>query len=75
MCQKLSDPYAMLKALEQKERRSKMTYLEKMLDKGYEYICCFCMQEFSDKPYYCGGCDEYKGIMQIEDYIGIYGDS
>ena len=34
MCQKLSDPYAMLKALEQKERRSKMTYLEKMQTKA-----------------------------------------
>jgi hypothetical protein len=52
-----------------------MTDLEKMLAQGYEYICCFCMQEFIDKPYYCGGCDEYKGIMDIEDYIGIYGDS
>jgi len=52
-----------------------MTHLEKLLEQGYEYICCFCMQEFTDKPYYCGGCDEYKGIMDIEDYIGIYGDS
>lgn len=46
-----------------------MTYLEKMLEQGYEYICCFCNQEFVDKPYYCGGCDEYKGIVTIEDYI------
>jgi hypothetical protein len=68
-------PLCYAESIRQKERRSKMTYLEKMLDKGYEYICCFCMQEFTDKPYYCGGCDEYKGIMQIEDYIENYGDS
>jgi hypothetical protein len=52
-----------------------MTYLEKMLEQGYEYICVFCNQEFTDKPYYCGGCDEYKGIVTIEDYIQNYGDS
>jgi hypothetical protein len=53
----------------------KMTYLEKMLEQGYEYICVFCSQEFVDKPYYCGGCDEYKGIVDIEDYIQNYGDT
>jgi len=68
-------PLCYAESIRQKERRSKMTHLEKLLEQGYEYICCFCMQEFSDKPYYCGGCDEYKGIMDIEDYIGIYGDS
>jgi len=52
-----------------------MTHLEKMLEQGYEYICCFCDQEFTDKPYYGGGCDEYKGIVTIEDYIQNYGDT
>jgi hypothetical protein len=51
-----------------------MTYLEKMLERGYEYICVFCSQEFTDKPYFCG-CGEYKGIMDIEDYIATYGDN
>ena len=68
-------PLCYAESIRQKERGQKMTELEKMLAQGYEYICCFCMQEFSDKPDWCGGCDEYKGIMQIEDYIGIYGDS
>jgi hypothetical protein len=52
----------------------KMTYLEMMLELGCEYICVFCEQEFSDKPYYCGGCGEYKGVMAMEDYIATYGD-
>jgi hypothetical protein len=53
----------------------KMTYLEMMLELGCEYICVFCEQEFSDKPYYCGSCGEYKGVMAIEDYIATYGDN
>jgi hypothetical protein len=52
-----------------------MTDLEKMLAQGYQYICVFCSQEFTDNPYYCGGCEEYKGIMDIEDYIETYGDN
>ena len=52
-----------------------MTHLEMMLEQGYEYICCFCMQEFATNPNYCGGCDEYKGIVTIEDYIQNYGDT
>jgi hypothetical protein len=68
-------PLCYAESIRTKRKRSKMTDLEKMLAQGYEYICVFCMQEFVDKPYYCGGCDEYKGIMDIEDYIGIYGDS
>lgn len=37
-----------------------------------EYICCFCLQDWSDDQMFC--CDTYKGIISKSDYVRLYGE-
>ena len=36
-------------------------------------ICCFCEKEFSAGTKFCVICNDYKGLMTIEDFENIYG--
>lgn len=39
-----------------------------------QYICQFCMNEWTGHEYFCPYCREYKGIMTVSDYIDTYGE-
>lgn len=36
-------------------------------------ICCFCESVYSAETKFCGFCNEYKGLMTIEEFDAIYG--
>ena len=36
-------------------------------------ICCFCEKEFSAETKFCVICNDYKGLMTIEDFENVYG--
>ena len=36
-------------------------------------ICCFCEKEFSAGTKICVICNDYKGLMTIENFDAIYG--
>ena len=36
-------------------------------------ICCFCETIYSNGVKFCVNCDEYKGLMTIEDFEKHYG--
>ena len=33
-------------------------------------VCCFCSQ-YAEK-YFCGNCNEYKGLMTLAEFMSIY---
>ena len=44
-----------------------MTTLEKM-------ICCFCDTEVHLGDKFCARCNEYKGLMTLDEYERVYGE-
>jgi len=36
-------------------------------------ICCFCEKIYSNEAIFCGFCNEYKGLMSVEEFDTIYG--
>lgn len=36
-------------------------------------ICCFCEKTFSAGTRFCVICNDYKGLMTIEDFEKTYG--
>jgi hypothetical protein len=36
-------------------------------------ICCFCEKTYSAGTIFCGFCNEYKGLMTIENFDKVYG--
>ncbi len=36
-------------------------------------ICCFCENTYSNAIKFCGFCNEYKGLMTIEEFDNHYG--
>ena len=36
-------------------------------------MCVFCENVLSLKSVYCADCNEYKGVMTIQDFLRTYG--
>jgi hypothetical protein len=36
-------------------------------------ICCFCEKVYSSETKFCGFCNEYKGLMTINEFDKYYG--
>ena len=36
-------------------------------------ICCFCEKDFPAGTKICGYCNDYKGIMTLDDFQKTYG--
>ena len=36
-------------------------------------ICCFCENTYSKGTLFCGFCNEYKGLMTINEFDKYYG--
>ena len=54
-----------------------MTTLEKLEELGFstqDNICVFCSRTMDRWNSICGGCREYKGIMNIVDAVEYYGE-
>jgi hypothetical protein len=72
----LSVPPDRLPVLENKERWSKMTTLEKLEELGFsiqDNICVFCSRTMDRWDRVCVSCKEYKGVMNIVDAVEYYG--
>ena len=37
-------------------------------------ICCFCETEYNSETKICSICNEYKGMMTIENFENCYGE-
>ena len=37
-------------------------------------ICCFCEIELAFDAKFCWNCNEYKGVMTLENFEKIYGE-